>query len=116
MLSHVYPFLSTCRRNPSSSSLHYIWHQSGGGRTSNHGKAHLLLCLLIHLLYSITACDLVLVAGWVRFPNWKGRSEEQKAILEDWLNPTLDLRKVADRSKRFIAICSDNDEFVPKEN
>src|SRR6266700_6882219 len=60
MLSHVYPFLSTCRRNPSSSSLHYIWHQSGGGRTSNHGKAHLLLCLLIHLLYSITACDLVL--------------------------------------------------------
>jgi len=58
----------------------------------------------------------VLVAGWVRFPNWEGRSQEQKAILEDWLNPPLDLRKVADRSRRFIAIFSDNDEFVPQEN
>jgi uncharacterized protein len=58
----------------------------------------------------------VLVAGWVRFPNWEGRSKEQKAILEDWLNPTLDLSKVADRSKCFTAIFSDNDEFVPKEN
>ncbi len=58
----------------------------------------------------------VLVAGWVRFPNWEGRSQEQKAILEDWLNPTLDLSKVADRSKHFIAIFSDNDEFVPKGN
>ena len=58
----------------------------------------------------------VLVAGWVRFPNWEGRSKEQNAILEDWLNPTLDLSKIADRSKRFIAIFSDNDEFVPKEN
>lgn len=58
----------------------------------------------------------VLVAGWVRFPNWEGRSKEQKAILEDWLHPTLDLSKVADRSKRFIALFSDNDEFVPQEN
>ena len=58
----------------------------------------------------------VLVAGWVSVPNWEGRSKEQKAILDDWLNPTLDFSKVADRSKSFTAIFSDNDEFVPKEN
>src|SRR6266700_4256731 len=81
MLSHVYPFLSTCRRNPSSSSLHYIWHQSGGGRTSNHGKAHLLLCLLIHLLYSITACDLVLGDRHYNTPDLREDCEHHGRLL-----------------------------------
>lgn len=64
-----------------------------------------------------TRCGgVVLVAGWIRVPNWEGRSQEQKAILDDWLNPTLDLSKVANRSKGFTAIFSDNDEFVPQAN
>src|SRR5262249_53518077 len=33
----------------------------------------------------------VLVAGWVSVPNWEGRSETEKAVLNDWLNPPLSL-------------------------
>src|SRR6266404_64634 len=62
------------------------------------------------------AGGVVLVAGWVSVPAWEGRTEEQKVILNDWLNPKLNFRKIVDRSKKFTAIFSDNDEFVPKEN
>jgi serine hydrolase len=62
------------------------------------------------------AGGVVLVAGWVSVPNWEGRTEEQKAILNDWLNPPLDLKSLAGRSNHFTAIFSDNDPFVPKEN
>lgn len=58
----------------------------------------------------------VLVGGWVSVPNWEGRSEGEKAILNDWMNPPLVLSKVAGKSKNITAIFSDNDEFVPKEN
>jgi uncharacterized protein len=58
----------------------------------------------------------VLVAGWVSVPNWNGRSEAEKAVLNDWMNPPLVLSKVAGKSKNITAIFSDNDEFVPKEN
>jgi uncharacterized protein len=58
----------------------------------------------------------VLVAGWVSVPAWEGRTDEQRAVLNDWMNPPLDLHKLADRSKRFAAIFSDNDEFVPEAN
>lgn len=58
----------------------------------------------------------VLVAGWVSVPNWNGRSEGEKAVLNDWMNPPLVLSKVAGKSKRITAIFSDNDQFVPKEN
>lgn len=58
----------------------------------------------------------VLVAGWVSVPNWNGRSEAEKAVLNDWMNPPLDLGKVAGKSKKFTAIFSDNDEYVPEEN
>jgi predicted alpha/beta hydrolase family esterase len=58
----------------------------------------------------------VLVAGWVSVPAWEGRTDEEKAVLNDWMNPPLDLRRLAETSKRFTAIFSDNDEFVPPEN
>ena len=58
----------------------------------------------------------VLVAGWVSVPNWNGRSEAEKAVLNDWMNPPLDLSTVAPKSKSFTAIFSDDDQFVPKEN
>ena len=62
------------------------------------------------------AGGVVLVAGWVSVPAWEGRTDEQKAILNDWMNPPLDLREVARHAKHFAAIFSDDDEFVPKEN
>jgi uncharacterized protein len=58
----------------------------------------------------------ILVAGWVSVPNWKGRTAAQKAILNDWLNPPLNFANLAERSNHFTAIFSDNDPFVPKEN
>ena len=58
----------------------------------------------------------VLVGGWVSVPNWNGRTEAEKAVLNDWMNPPLVLREVAGKSKKFTAIFSDNDEFVPREN
>lgn len=36
--------------------------------------------------------------------------------MQDWTNPPLDLKKVAEHGKRFAAIFSDNDEFVPEAN
>ncbi len=62
------------------------------------------------------AGGVVLVAGWVSVPAWEGRTDEQKAILNDWMNPPLDLQEVARHAKHFAAIFSDDDEFVPKEN
>jgi len=58
----------------------------------------------------------VLVAGWVSVPNWNGRSEAEKAVLNDWMNPPLVLSNVVNKSKYISAIFSDNDEFVPREN
>jgi predicted alpha/beta hydrolase family esterase len=58
----------------------------------------------------------VLVAGWVSVPSWEGRSETEKAVLNDWLNPPLHLANLAAKSKKFTAIFSDDDPFVPKEN
>lgn len=57
----------------------------------------------------------VLVAGWVSVPNWVGRSEEEKVVLNDWMNPPLVLSNLATRSKNITAIFSDNDEFVQKK-
>ena len=51
----------------------------------------------------------VLVAGWVSAPNWNGRSEGEKAVVNDWMNPALVLSKVAGKSKNITAIFSDND-------
>lgn len=56
------------------------------------------------------------VAGWIAVPNWEGRSEAQRAILDDWLNPPIELRRIAGRASRFTAVFSDDDEFVPRDN
>ena len=58
----------------------------------------------------------VLVAGWVSVPNWQGRSEKEKAVLTDWMNPPIDFSNVTGRADKFTAIFSDDDQFVPREN
>src|SRR6185437_2672397 len=58
----------------------------------------------------------VLAGGWVSVPNWNGRSEAEKAVLNDWMTPPLVLSNVVGKSKNITAIFSDDDEFVPREN
>lgn len=57
----------------------------------------------------------LLVAGWVSLTMWEGRTEEETAIINSWMTPPFDFKKVKQQAKKFVAIFSDNDPFVPLE-
>jgi predicted alpha/beta hydrolase family esterase len=58
----------------------------------------------------------VLVAGWVNLPMWEGRTEAETKVIEDWINPPMNLEKIHSHCQKFVAIFSDNDIYTPKEN
>lgn len=58
----------------------------------------------------------VLVAGWIHFPNWNGRTEEELKVVHDWYNIPKNFKKMKEHCKKFISIFSSNDPFVLKEN
>ncbi|MFH1956824.1 MAG: alpha/beta fold hydrolase [Patescibacteria group bacterium] len=53
----------------------------------------------------------IFAAGWFHLINLEGPEEEK--IVESWIKTKIDLRKVKDAANIFIAIFSDNDEWVP---
>jgi hypothetical protein len=55
----------------------------------------------------------IFVAGWF---NLKGLSGEEKKIVLPWLKLPIDLEKIKSKTKKFFAIFSDNDSFVPLED
>jgi len=58
----------------------------------------------------------VLVAPWLTLTDQAMPGQEEKAIASPWLETPLNFEKIRQSSDNFIAIFSDNDEYVPKEN
>ena len=56
----------------------------------------------------------VFVAGWFTLANLD--DEEEWKIATPWIETPIDCTKVLEHTKKFIAIFSDNDRFVPPEN
>lgn len=55
----------------------------------------------------------VLVAPWMTLMNQSG---EEMEIAKPWIETLIDFENVKSHTKNFVAIYSDNDEFVPIEN
>lgn len=56
----------------------------------------------------------VFVAGWFTLTGFD--DDEERFISSPWVNTPIDLEKVKSHMKKIIAIFSDNDLYVPKEN
>lgn len=56
----------------------------------------------------------IFVAGWLTLTNLK--NDEEKSIAKPWLENPINFERVKEKAKRFVAIFSDNDKFVPIEN
>jgi len=57
----------------------------------------------------------IFVAPWVRLANLS--SDDEWKIAKPWLETSIDFSKVKNKAKSFIALFSDNDQWVPlKEN
>lgn len=57
----------------------------------------------------------LLVAGWIALTMWEGRTEEDTALINSWVNPPFDFNKIKKHADKFVALFSDNDPFVPLE-
>jgi hypothetical protein len=55
----------------------------------------------------------IFVAGWF---NLKGLSGEEEKIIMPWLKSPINLVKVKTKTKKFFAVFSSNDPFVPPED
>ena len=58
----------------------------------------------------------VFVAGFVTLTPLATREEENRKIAEPWLTTPIDFGRARRTSSNFVAIFSDNDEWVPPEN
>lgn len=56
----------------------------------------------------------VFVAGWFTLTNVN--SDEEKKIARPWLETPIDFEKIKQHTKKFIALFSDNDPYVPLDN
>ncbi len=56
----------------------------------------------------------VFVGGWFTLTGLE--TEEEKSITKSWLETPIDLAKIKQKAKHFVAIFSDNDPFVPLDN
>lgn len=54
------------------------------------------------------------MAGWFTLMNLK--TDEEKEIVKPWLEIPIDFGKVKQHTKKFFAVFSDDDEFVPQNN
>ncbi|MCR4275610.1 MAG: alpha/beta hydrolase [Candidatus Wolfebacteria bacterium] len=61
------------------------------------------------------AGGVVFVAGWVSLTPMAMRTEEEKEIVRKWLVASIDYEKVKKIGRKFVAIFSDDDEYVPFE-
>jgi uncharacterized protein len=58
----------------------------------------------------------VFVAGWVNLPVWDGRTEKETKVVEDWVNPPMDFKKVLKHANKFVAIFSKDDPYFLEDN
>jgi predicted alpha/beta hydrolase family esterase len=58
----------------------------------------------------------VFVAGWLPPVMVTGLTDEEKPIAMPWVNTPIDYEKIGKTTKKFTAIFSDNDPYVPLEN
>ena len=56
----------------------------------------------------------VFVAGWLKLVNLE--TEEEKEIAKPWLETSIDFKKIRQHTDKFIAVFSDNDQWVSIEN
>lgn len=99
-------FLKTQIQNPDENT--FLVGHSMGCRT--------ILRYLEHLAPDKKIGGCVFVAGWVTLTAWKGRTEQEAKIVEQWMSKHLDSEKVKMHCKKFVALFSDNDPYVPLEN
>ena len=62
----------------------------------------------------LSGAGVVFLAGWFDLINLE--DEEAEKIAEQWIKTKIDLKKVKSTSDNFVAIFSDNDEYVPLSN
>lgn len=55
----------------------------------------------------------VLVAGWVTLTNMDERTPDEIKVINDWVNPPFDFKKIRSHCDNFVAIFSDDDPEVP---
>lgn len=58
----------------------------------------------------------LLVAGWIDYPKWEGRTEEESEIVNDWFNNKKNYNLMRKHCKKFVAIFSTDDEFILENN
>lgn len=73
-----------------------------------------ILRYLERLPADIRIGGVVFVAGWFTLTNVD--SAEEKEIAKPWLETPIDFEKVKQHTKKFVAIFSDNDPYVPLDN
>lgn len=56
----------------------------------------------------------VFVAGWLKLVNLE--TEEEKEIAKPWLETPIDFDKIRQHTDKFVAIFSDNDQWVSIDN
>ncbi len=56
----------------------------------------------------------VFVAGWFSLKGLE--SKEEWEIAKPWIETKIDFKKIKEHTKKFVAIFSDNDPWVPPEN
>ena len=73
---------------------------------------------ILHYLDTISGSanvgGVIFVAGFVKLQNLK--TDEEKKLAKKWLDSPINLGKIKFLSKRFVAIFSDNDSWVPLSN
>ncbi len=72
-----------------------------------------ILRYLEHLPERVKIGGAVFAAGWTTLTNLE---PEEVPVAEPWLRTPIDFEKIKKHGQRFLALFSDNDEFVPREN
>lgn len=73
-----------------------------------------ILRYLASLPKDVKIGGVLFVAGWFKLSNLG--TEEERKVAKPWLNTAINFAKVRLHTKKFAAIFSDNDPYVPLEN
>ncbi len=83
----------------------YLIGHSIGGQT--------VLRYIQGLSYNKKVGGALLVASWINLRKAAFETDEDKKIVEPWLTNPLDWERIANGARKFTAILSDNDPYVP---
>ncbi len=100
------PYLRKLVKNPDKDT-YFIGHSIG---------CQTILRYLQSLQKEAKVGGCVFVAGWVNLTVWEGRTKEETKIANHWIKAPLKFNKIKKHTKKFVAIFSDDDPYVPKGN